>query len=235
MYTDHLNWHEEQHPFNSSKFWHEMASPLDWKAFITKPWIGNRGPTDYNISHSSSSTEESINNAQCMDSYTYVDAAPCSAEDSPKLLGLGEYKYEFKNDGSERAFSSILELRAAKIINHLSVAKFRGTHSYFYYRFEDLKVNGSETLLKDIEEATGIKPKCDVIYGKVRNDNGQVTSEVVKKEEVVQRTEVRVRRRQLREKIISKKRELSVDFIKYMNKYVDWEVERLIGYYPREV
>ena len=237
MYTDHLNWHEEQHPFNSSKFWHEMASPLGWKNFVSKPWIGRRGSTDYNISHYQS-TEESIKNAQCMDSYTYVDAAPCSAEDSPKLLGLGEYKYEFKNDGSERAFSSILELRAAKILNHLSVANFRGTHSFFYYRFEDLKVNGTETLLKDIEEATGIKPKCDAIYGKVRNKNGQVTTEEEKQqeeEEVVQRTEKIRRRRQLREKIISKKRELSVDFIKYMNKYVDWDVERLIGYYPREV
>ena len=215
-----------------------MASPLDWKEFVTKPWIGRRGVKDYNISHSSSSQssiEESIKNAQCMDGYTYVDAAPCSAEDSPKLLGLGEYKYEYKNDGSERAFSSILELRAAKIINHLSVANFRGTHSYFYYRFEDLKVNGTEILLKDIEEATGMQPTCDVIYGKVRNENGQVTKEEKKKEEeVVQRTEVR-RRRQLREKIISKKRELSVDFIKYMNKYVDWEVESLIGYYAREV
>jgi len=216
-----------------------MASPLDWKAFITKPWMGNRGPIDYNISHphSSLSTEESIKNAQCMDSYTYIDAAPCSAEDSPKLLGLGEYKYEFNNDGSERAFNSILELRAAKIINHLSVAKFRGTHSYFYYRFEDLKVNGTTALLKDIEEATGIEPKCDVIYGKVRNENGQVTTEEEKQEEVVvvQRIEKVRRRRQLREKIITKKRELSVDFIKYMNKYVDWEVESLIGYYPREV
>ena len=129
-----------------------------------------------------------------------------------------------------RAFSSILELRANKIINHLSVAKFRGTHSYFYYRFEDLKVTGTETLLKDIEEATGIgiEPSCDVIYGKVRNENGQVTTE---EEKVVQRTQVR---RQLREKIISKKRELSADFIKYMNKYVNWDVESLIGYYPRE-
>jgi len=214
-----------------------MASPLDWKVFITKPWMGNRGTTDYNISHSSyssssqSSTEESIKNVQCMDGYTYVDAAPCSAEDSPKLLGLGEYKYEFKNDGSERAFSSILELRTAKILNHLSVANFRGTHSYFYYRFEDLKANGTQTLLKDIGEAIGIEPKCDVIYGKVRNDNGKVTTE---EEMVVQRTE-KIRRRQLREKIISKKRELSVDFINYMNKYVEWEVERLIGYYPREV
>jgi len=217
-----------------------MASPLEWKDFVTKPWIGRRGQADYYISHSSSSTEDSIKNAQCMDSYTYVDAAPCSVEDSPKLLGLGEYKYEFKHDDSERAFNSILELRAAKIINHLSVAKFRGTHSYFYYRFENLRFNGTTALLKDIEEATGIEPKCDVIYGKVRNDNGQVTTEEEEKtkeneaNQLVRVEKVR-RRRQLRKKIISKKRELSVDFIKYMNKYVDWEVERLIGYYPREV
>jgi hypothetical protein len=40
--------------------------------------------------------------------------------------------------------------------------------------------------------------------------------------------------RRLAEKEISKKRELSAEYIEYMNRFVDWEVERLIGYYPRQ-
>ena len=42
-------------------------------------------------------------------------------------------------------------------------------------------------------------------------------------------------RRRLDPKVISMKRELQEDYIKYMNKFVDWEVESKIGYFPRKV
>lgn len=66
-----------------------------------------------------------------MDRYSYVDAAPCSALDSPDVKGLGEYKYEYQHDGSERGFTSIIYLRRDKINNMLSVADFGGTREFF--------------------------------------------------------------------------------------------------------
>jgi hypothetical protein len=107
-------------------------------------------------------------------------------------------------------------------MNHLSVAGFSGTRAFLPYRFEELKANGTAALLRDVEEATGLKAKCNAIYGKEKDMKGHV----------IQAQSVRHRR--LSEKIITKKRELSAVYIKYMNKFVDWEVEKLIGYYPRE-
>ena len=111
---DHLHWHL---PYNSSTYWHRLASPMKWKGFVTRPWIGHRGKADKLLSNK---TEE----ARCLDEYSWVDAAPCSPEDARKVKGLGEYKYEYQHDGSERGFASIIDLRRSKILNHLHLEKF---------------------------------------------------------------------------------------------------------------
>ena len=64
--------------------------------------------------------------------------------------------------------------------------------------------------------------KCDAVYGMERDAEGHVI-----------RSPSATHRR-LAEKEISKKRVLSAEYIEYMNRFVDWEVERLIGYYPRQ-
>jgi hypothetical protein len=220
---DHLHFHDKSQielvrKAEEGKWWWEMADRMQWKEFVTKPWLGRRGRTDKNLAK----TKAGIESAGCMDRYHFVDATPCTEEDSPILRGLGEYKYEYKNDGSERAFNSILDLRRDKIMNHLSVAGFSGTRAFLRYRFEELKANGTSALLRNVEEATGLKAECNAIYGKERDAEGNLIQSPA------------VRRRRLAEKIITKKRELSADYIEYMNKFVDWEVEKLIGYYPRE-
>ena len=158
-----------------------------------------------------------------MDNCKYADAAPCSVNDSSTLKGLGGYKYEFKHDGSERGFNSILDLRRDKVLNHLSVAEFAGTRHFFPYRFEDLKVNGTLALLNDMEDATGYKAKCQPIFGKEEPAEGDESSQPVAQG-----------RRHLEPKVISPKRVLPREYIEYMNKFVDWEVESKIGYYPRQ-
>jgi hypothetical protein len=205
-------------PTEDDKWWWQIADKMQWKEFVTKPWVGRRGPNDEKLAQTRVGNESS----ECLDRYHFVDATPCSPEDSPIMRGLGEYKYEYKNDGSERGFNSILDLRRDKIMNHLSVAGFSGTRAFLPYRFEELKANGTAALLRDVEEATGLKAKCSAIYGKENDTEGHV----------IQAQSVRHRR--LAEKVITKKRELSAVYIKYMNKFVDWEVEKLIGYYPRE-
>ena len=222
---DHLNYHDGVITGGASdtrgdKWWWEIADRMEWKEFVTKPWMGKRGKMDLITSQ----TPGGIENSVCVDDYKWQHVAPCSEEDSVFLKGLGTYKYEFKFDGSERSFNSILELRRDKVLNHLSVANFRGTRAFFSYRFEDLKENGTTGLLKNIEKATNLPAKCDAIYGMVRDDDGEI--KLAKS--------VGVRRR-LDPKVISMKRELQEDYIKYMNKFVDWEVESKIGYFPRKV
>ena len=222
---DHLHFRNKRQvelvriePTEDDKWWHEIADIMTWKEFVTKPWVGRRGPNDEKLAQTPVGNESAV----CLDRYHFVDATPCSPEDSPIMRGLGEYKYEYKNDGSERGFNSILDLRRDKIMNHLSVAGFSGTRAFLPYRFEELKANGTVALLRDVEEATGLKAKCNAIYGKERDTEGRVIQSPS------------VRRRQLAEKVITKKRELSADYIEYMNRFVDWEVEKLVGYYLRE-
>lgn len=204
---DHLYWPPGKFDYNGG--WRKQGvKPLHWKDFVTRPWIGKRGNMDRNISR----TQDGIDNAECMDGYAFVDAAPCSKEDTKYLNGLGDCKYEFKHDGSERGFNSILDLRRDKILNHLSVADFLGTRAFFPFRYENLNANGTAVFLKNIEEATGLKAKCDATTGKAQR-----------------------RLIEHRDKPISKHKPLPEDFVRYMNKYVDWEVESLIGYHKRDV
>ena len=123
------------------------------------------------------------------------------------IIGLGKNFYEMQPDGSGRAYSSIIDLRRDKIINHLSVADFVGTRAFLPMRYEDLNANGTSILLRGIEEAAGLKANCSAFIGKGR--------------------------RRLKKKKITKHSELPDEFIDWMNEYVDWEVESRIGYYRR--
>ena len=82
------------------------------------------------------------------------------------IFGLGFNFYEMQPDGSGRAYSSIIDLRRDKIINHLSVANFAGTRAFLPMRYEDLNANGTSVLLRSIEEAAGLKANCSAIIGK---------------------------------------------------------------------
>ena len=197
---NHLQWFR---PYDPTKKVKDMAKPLSWKEFVTKPWIGKRGQHDRKIRN----RKGGIANATCMDRYSFRDAAPCSKKDSPYVKGLGDYKYELQHDGSERGFSSIIDLRREKIKNMLSVANFRGTKALFPFRYEDLNFNGTSALLKSLEESTGFKAKCNATLGEGH--------------------------RQIVEKRISKHDALPGDFMRWMNRYVDWETEDQIGYSRR--
>ncbi len=199
---DHLRWYRDRK--NLKKSWKTIALPMGWKEFVTQPWIGSRGSMDEIIAK----TQEGKDSAVCLDYYTFYDVAPCSEEDSQFLKGLGGYKYEYQHDGSERGFSSIIDLRREKIINHLSVADFRGTRAFLPFRFEDLNENGTSKLLRSVEDATGLKARCNATLGKAP-------------------------RRRLMKKRITKHNELTKDYIKWMSRFVDWEVEGRVGYSKR--
>ena len=210
---DHLRWYQpgvngdediniginDDGAYGSGEYYN--ARPFKWKEFVTKPWIGRRGTKDRVISR----TNRGMNSAKCMDSYSFYDAVPCSVDDAPLTSEqLGEYKYEYKRDRSERGYSSIIDLRREKILNHLSVADFRGTRAFLSFRFEDMNDNGMVALVKSLEEATGMKAKCTAPLGAAL---------------VQQNT--------------TDPNELPEDYIEWMDRFVDWEVESRIGYSMR--
>lgn len=215
---DHVNWPNNK--INYTIGWRQQgALPLNWKEFVTKPWIGNRGPTDENITKTALvGGYPSMHDAKCQQNYSWVDIAPCSEEDSlPNVIGLGQYMYEYQHDGSERGFSSIINLRRDKIINHLSIANFKGVRSFHPFRFEDLNMNGTSALLQSVEDATGLKRKCNATLGKA-----------------IPSSRDRKLRGLVHNKVITKHDKLPDDYMKWMSKYVDWEVEKVIGYSKRD-
>ena len=156
---NHIIMHQEIDP---NKYWKKQGSPLGWKEFVTKPWIGEtkRGPSDINITNTPGDKESFV----CNNAYSFVEVSPCSPDDQ-EIKGLGQHMYELQHDGSERAYSSVIDLRKDKIINHLSVADFLGTRAFLPVRYEDMKTNGTSTLLRWVEEATGLKANCTATIG----------------------------------------------------------------------
>jgi hypothetical protein len=167
---------------------------LEWLDFVTKPWIGHRGYGDKNITLSGMK-----DNVTCFSQFSFVEVMPCSDLDSSKRAGHGGYRYELFHDGSERAYSSIIDLRKAKIENHLSTSSFNATRVFLPFQYEELLFNGTEMLLSKLEKATGIKRKCKAS--------------------------------EPREKVAHK--DVPQEYVKWMTKYVDWEVEARIGYFPK--
>ena len=222
MFRDPYDWVEamRERPHHA----HDHMS-LEWRDFVTKPWVGKRGKDDaelvknatkaaltkvgiYNATKSVERAETSTAGGEidiriqpnlCIDRYTFSEIVPCSEADSPTKLGYGNYKYELKHDGSEKPYSSIVDLRREKILNHLSVADFLGTRAFLPFRYEDLTGNGTKALLSQVESVTGFTARC----------NATTATGAMKHKNV------------------------SKEYVQWMNKYVDWEVEKLIGYVRR--
>ncbi len=98
-------------------------------------------------------------------------------------------------------------------------------------------MNGTEALLRDIEDASGLKAQCKPINGRIVDLDGEEKDarlEITTNSSKQQQPSIQQRQRcQLAPKIITKKRVLPNEYIQYMNRFVDWEVEALIGYSPR--
>ena len=192
---DHINWSTNNIDYD--KGWHTQGgTPMPWRQFVTKPWTGKRGPADEALLK----TQEGIQNASCMAGYSFGEVVPCSPADSLRVVGLAGLMYELRHDKSERAYSSVVDLRRDKILNHLSVADFprEMVTRFLPFRFEDLVANGTASLLRTVEDATGVTAKCNATRGRT------------------------LRHRKMPE-----------DYVSWMGRFVDWEVERRIGYFPK--
>ena len=54
-------------------------------------------------------------------------------------------------------YSNILEMRADKIRNFLETATYKNVEGFWYYRYESLLKEGTESLVQKVERATGVK------------------------------------------------------------------------------
>ena len=73
--------------------------------------------------------------------------------------------YELNHDGSGKAYDSIVSLRREKILNFLTVPDMKGVKEFYPYKYEDLSLDGTASLIETLEKATGKKAKCEAYQG----------------------------------------------------------------------
>jgi len=164
--------HSPQHYDKSNK------KMLSWETFVTKPWSMNRVDEDEKLQRDSFlNGTKSSSMIECHSQYKYNQINSCVEypynENETKILhklGAGFHgpKYELLEDGSGRPYSSIVNMRAAKIRNFLSVAEFDWVKQLLVVRYEDLFLDGTESLIKSIEELTGVNATCDLFKPQVK-------------------------------------------------------------------
>lgn len=197
MFRDPYDWVEamREQPHHA----HEHIG-MEWKDFVTKPWVGPRGSGDQMKMKNASEEGYHIDLWECLAGYKFDEVIPCSTEDSVIIDGYSNYMYELRNDESHRAYGSIIELRTEKIRNFMQVPTLQGVKAFLPERYEELFTRGTGDFLKSLEELTGLKAKCEPLVG-----TGVAKHKIVKPA-----------------------------FTEWMNKYHDWNAEKLIGYVKRD-
>ena len=124
-----------------------------------------RGPADRHLMEESGNGTN-VADVECEHRFDYSEVVPCSRLDRNMYNGTMNGKqvgitYELSHDRSGRPYDSIVDLRWDKIRNFLDVANCCGVRALFPVRFEDAIEQGTTELLKQLEEATGLKAQCD--------------------------------------------------------------------------
>lgn len=135
---------------------------LGWEKFVTTPWTMNRTANDEALLEGNKDPRE----VQCTLGYYYNQVNSCLHHPfAAKHVRVGPSgltpQYEMKNDGSGKPYASILDLRADKIRNHLSVASWDWVTEFISVRYEDLLSAGTGDLIRQIESASGIQAQCE--------------------------------------------------------------------------
>lgn len=138
---------------------------MDWKDFVSKPWIGPRGPADKDLMVRAKAEGRKLEVEGCLAGYRFDEVIPCLPEDSVDKEGYSSYMYELMHDGSNRAYGSIIDLRREKLLNFLTVPRMNGVRAFFPQRYEGLVLKGTEDFLKSLEEVTGLTAKCTPFEG----------------------------------------------------------------------
>lgn len=128
-----------------------------WKDFMTKTWTTTRPASDRKYVNESGHV--------CQEHFKLRDIISCEAKpkDVGEDKGYSSHQpiYEMRHDGSGEPYNNILELRAAKIYNHLSVKEWPWVADVIILQYERLLAEGTGFFLKQIEDITGVKPSCE--------------------------------------------------------------------------
>ena len=98
----------------------------------------------------------------CQYRFRFHQAIPCHENTTVKVPGYRPVfaLYELRNDGSGRPYDNLLQLRADKIRNFLQTARFRNVQQLYVLRYEDMVQNGTESLIRQLEERLGVTAQC---------------------------------------------------------------------------
>jgi hypothetical protein len=141
-------------PHHSPEHFH-----LTWQEFVTRPWTMPPPGKIGNITIPGTETET---HRLCQYNFHPHEVIPCMEMEMRVMeSGVDVFAvYEMRNNGSGMPYDSILELRADKIKNFLSIADFDGIQDLFPVQYEQLVRHGTATLIRNLEEALGVKAHC---------------------------------------------------------------------------
>jgi len=133
---------------------------LKWQDFLEKEWAIERMGLDLELD----------DDAECQEDFAFNQIISCSLEPMPKSYYQHKLRYsenqpfyELRQDGSGKPFKNIMEMRAAKIRNFLSVRDYEGIADVWTVQYEYLLTKGTDHLLTKIEEWTGVQRECTAI------------------------------------------------------------------------
>eukprot|EP00980_Cylindrotheca_fusiformis_P030667 scaffold25199_cov152-Cylindrotheca_fusiformis.AAC.1 len=133
---------------------------LDIEEFLTKPWTMERPERDLPYSK--------FPGPICQLGYSYKEVIPClKAKNTPlkkPKINPGyssrDPQYELRQNGSGLPYDSIMQLRQSKIRNLMSIKSWDWIADFTVVRYEDLLEQGTEALIKHIENVTGVETQC---------------------------------------------------------------------------
>ncbi len=120
----------------------------------------------------------------CQENFMYRDIVTCHTRPYPEGHFAKTYMsnhqpfYEMKNDGSGQPYDNILEMRAAKNRNFLSVKDYKAVKELWVVQYEALLEGGTHELIHDIEQMTGVKAKCEAYPRQIRRQRKMSGDEI---------------------------------------------------------
>lgn len=129
---------------------------MGWNDFVETPWTMPRSDRDLEMVNGEDTRNRTAHHRVCDQAFYYNEVVPCVEEER----SVGHAKYELRNDMSGEAYESILQLRRDKILNFLSIEQYQGVKYFDAWKYEDLAMEGSAQLVRQLEAALGIKATC---------------------------------------------------------------------------
>jgi hypothetical protein len=158
MFRDPIQWIEAMHTVSHHAPHHYG---LSWREFVSKPWTMEYFGKDLTLL-----TKEQIEDNQviCQQQFGPKEVVPCLEEKFIPAINSDVVSmrpnYELRHDGSGQPYNSILELRRDKVQNFVDIKNYIGIQDYEAVRYEDVVQNGTEALIRRLEQALDIKAQC---------------------------------------------------------------------------